>query len=229
MARAIDIIDFLGGGEKYNIIEKDYGGNFLSAINAPIIKLMNKNPVFLGKKASVQDAVGIITSQHTSCIPIVDDDDSRKVVAIVTERDILPPAVDFGVKIKDVMQTDVITSSPGMMLSDVSKIMVRNGLRRLPVVQLEKLAGVITVFDILGYLEKGSYKGINAEENLSVRVEDIMQPEVISVSPAQDMGDVCRLVRETGFGGFPVASDGRLDGIITTTDVFAWVYGPKKA
>lgn len=227
MAKAIDILDFLGGGEKYNVIERDYGGNFLSAINAPITKIMNKSPVYLDRKSSVDDAVKIMIDRHSSCIPVVDNPGSMKVVGVVTERDVLPPAVNFGVAVKDVMQKKVITSSLGMMLSDVSKIMVRNGLRRLPVVRLEALAGVVTVFDVLGYLEKGDYRGVNTEENLSVRVEDIMKPEVISVAPGQDVGDVCRLVRETGFGGFPVASEGRLDGIITTTDVLRWVYLPK--
>ncbi|MFH1126115.1 MAG: CBS domain-containing protein [Candidatus Altiarchaeota archaeon] len=228
MARAIDILDFLGGGEKYKIIEKDYEGNFLAAINAPITKIMRENPVFLDKKASVEDAVNIMLDRHSSCIPVVDNKDNLKVVALVTERDILPPAVDFGIKIKNVMQKNVITSSLGMMISDVSKIMVRNGLRRLPVVRLERLVGVVTILDILGYLERGQYKGVNAEENLSVRVEDIMEAEVVPVSPEQDLGDVCRLVRETGFGGFPVAVDDKLEGIVTTTDVFRWVYRPKK-
>jgi len=228
MARAIDILDFLGGGEKYNILAKDYKGNFLAAINAPIARIMKTNPVFLDRKASVEDAINIMIDRHSSCIPIVDNGKSLTVVSVVTERDILPPAVDFGVKIKQVMQKKVIISTPGMMLSDVSKIMVRNGLRRLPVILLEKVVGVVTIFDILGYLEKGSYKGINAEENLSVRVQDIMAPEVTSVRPEQDLGDVCRLVRETGFGGFPVVSGERLEGIVTTTDVFRWVYRSKK-
>ncbi|MBM3309831.1 MAG: CBS domain-containing protein, partial [Candidatus Altiarchaeales archaeon] len=149
MAKAIDILDFLGGGEKYNIIEKDYKGNFLSAINAPISRIMNKSPRFLDAKASVEDAVEIMLDRHSSCIPIVENKGSMKVAAIVTERDVLPPAVDFGVKVKGVMQEKVITSSLGMMLSDVSKIMVRNGLRRLPVVLSDKLVGVVTIFDVL--------------------------------------------------------------------------------
>jgi CBS domain-containing protein len=229
MARAIDILDFLGGGEKYNIIGGDYNGNFLSAINAPIVKIMNKSPKYLDTKASVEDAVEIMLERHSSCIPIVENKDSMKVAAIVTERDILPPGVDFGVKVKEVMQRKVITSSLGMMMSDVSKIMVRNGLRRLPVVQSDKLVGVVTIFDVLGYLEKGQYKGVSAEENLSIRVEDIMKREVVSVSPDEDLGEICKLVRETGFGGFPVVSDSALEGIVTTTDVLRWVYRPKGA
>jgi CBS domain-containing protein len=227
MARAIDILDFLGGGEKFNIIAKDFNGNFLSAINAPITKIMKENPVYLDKKSSVDDAVKIMIERHSSCIPVVDSKDSLAVIALVTERDVLPPAVEFGIKVKDVMHKKVITSSLGMMLSDVSKVMVRNGLRRLPVLREEKLVGVVTVFDILGFLEKGQYKGINAEENLSIRVEDIMQSDVVSVEPSQDLGDICRLVRETGYGGFPVARDRNLEGIITITDVLAWVYGRK--
>ena len=224
MARAIDILDFLGGGEKYNIITEDYAGNFLSAINAHLTKIMDEHPKYLDKKSSVEDAVNIMLDDHSSCIPIVENKNSMNLVALVTERDLLPPAVDFDVQIKDVMHKKVITSSLGMMMSDVSKIMVRNGLRRLPVVQLDSLVGVVTTFDILGYLRRGEYRGVDADENLSVRVEDIMQHEVVSVTPQQDMGDVCRLVKETGFGGFPVISEGKLKGIITTTDVFRWIY-----
>ncbi|MCX6694921.1 MAG: CBS domain-containing protein [Candidatus Altiarchaeota archaeon] len=220
---AIDILDFLGGGDKYNIIEKDYGGNFLAAINSPVKKIM-RPATYLDVNASIDDAVGIMLDKRTSCIPIVDSGKSMKVVGLVSERDVLPEANDFGVKVKDVMQKNVITSSKGMAISDVSKVMVRSRLRRLPVVEDDKLLGVVTVLDVLGFLGMGSFKGVNAEENLDTKVEEIMESNVISVGSDDDLGVVCGMVRDTGYGGFPVAGDDNLYGIVTITDVLRWVY-----
>jgi CBS domain-containing protein len=223
MAKAMDIIDFLGGGEKYNIILKDYKGNFLSAINCQISKIMSP-VVFLGKKASVEDAVQLMLARRTSIIPIVEDEKSLKVAAIVTERDVLPTTDEVGATVSEVMSEDCVTATPGMMLSDVAKIMVRNKLRRLPVVSEDKVAGVVTQFDLLRFLSRGEFRGVHAEENLSVRVSDVMSGEVVSVSPRQDLACVISLVKETGLGGFPVIEKGKLVGIVTTVDIIRHIY-----
>ncbi|MBD3260486.1 MAG: CBS domain-containing protein, partial [Candidatus Altiarchaeales archaeon] len=39
---AVDILDFLGGGSKYNIILEDFQDNFLSAVNCPVDKIMEE-------------------------------------------------------------------------------------------------------------------------------------------------------------------------------------------
>lgn len=224
IAVAIDILDFLGGGEKYNIILNDYNGNFLSAINCPISKIMNPDPSFVDKISSVDDLIKIILSKHTSLIPIVENKKEKRVIAVVTERDVLPVADSFGITVGGAMQKGCITSSLGMMISDVAKIMVRNRLRRLPVIQDDNLIGIVTVFDILNFLGYGEFKGVDAEEILSTRVEEIMSKKVVSLSPEQDIADVSRLVKTTNMGGFPVVDNRRLVGIITTSDVIREVY-----
>ena len=223
MAKSIDIIDFLGGGEKYNIIVKDYNGNFLSAINCPISKIMSP-AIYLTKKSSVENVVAVMLAKQTSSIPIVEDEESLKATAIVTERDVLPNVAEFGVKVSEVMREDCITATPGMILSDVSKIMVRNKIRRLPVLREDEVVGVVTQFDILGFIGKGEFKGVTDEENLSVPVSEIMSSKVISVSPSQDLADVVSLVDETGLGGFPVLEGKILRGIVTTMDVIRHIY-----
>ena len=223
LVTAIDILDFLGGGEKYNILGRDFGGNFLAAINCPISKIMRESQ-YLEKTAAVEDAVSIMIDKHTSCIPIVSSSQDMDVIALVTERDIMPEAGEIGTQVGEVMHREPLTATLGMMMSDVSKIMVRNQIRRLPVISEDRLMGLVTVFDILRYLEAGDYKGINAEENLSTRVDEIMEENVISVKPDDDLGYVVELVRDTGYGGFPVVSGESLAGIITTTDILRSIY-----
>lgn len=223
LATAMDILDFLGGGPKYNIIIKDYAGNLPAAVNCSISKIM-REASYLEKTASIDDAAEIIINRHTSAIPIVEDKKDKKVVAIVTERDILPQAESFGVTVEEVMRTKPITSSKGMMISDVSKIMVRNGYRRLPVLEEDKVVGIVTVFDVLKFLGYGEFQHTDAEEALSERVEEIMSREVVSVYMDQDLGDVARVVRETGIGGFPVMDGGRLVGLVTTSDIIRAAY-----
>jgi len=225
LVTAVDVLDFLGGGVKYNIMEGDYGGNFLAAINCPISKIMRESQC-LDRKASVRDVVDIILDRHSSCIPIVEDAGSMEVVAVVTERDLLPAPGEMGVSVGEVMRREPITASLGMTISDVSKIMVRNQLRRLPVIREERLVGVVTVFDVLGFLERGEFKGVCAEENLETRVDEIMAGEVVSVAPGEDLGAVVNLVENSGYGGFPVVENGGLTGIVTITDVLRWIYRP---
>jgi len=226
MAMAIDILDFLGGGEKYNIIKKDYKGNFLAAINCPIQKIIKTEHPFLDKRASIDDAVKIMFTKRTSAIPIVNNENGRKVIAIVTERDTLPVADEFGISVGEGMQRKCITSSLGMMISDVSKIMVRNRLRRLPVIQEDELIGIVTVFDVLRFIGYGEFHGhgINADDVLSERVERIMEKNVVTLNPEQDLAVVSKLVKETNLGGFPVVEDDELVGIITTSDVIREIY-----
>src|SRR5574344_1842639 len=57
---AMDILDFLGGGNKFNIIEKKHNDNFLSAINEPIRTIMTSDIVAMSHKESINEAVKVM-------------------------------------------------------------------------------------------------------------------------------------------------------------------------
>ena len=132
---AMDILDFLGGGSKFDIIEKKHDDNFLAAINEPVKEIMTRDAISITPKYSIRESVDLMTKNGIGSLPIVDKED--KVVGIVTERDFALALAGSltNETVGDIMIKDVITTTPGTPIESCSKIMVRNNLRRIPVVE----------------------------------------------------------------------------------------------
>ena len=227
----MDILDFFGGGSKFNIIEKKYEDNFLAAINEPVREIMTRDVVSLSKKASIGETIETMLSNQLGAIPLVDGDD--KLVGIVTERDIALSLAGVASKetAQDYMSAKVFTTTPGTPLESACKIMVRNGLRRIPVVGGEadiskaakKLLGIITSTDIIRFLNaKELFDNLNsnlATDVLETIISEIMVTDPITIEPNMTIGDLCELFAEKNIGGVPVVKDDKVMGIITERDI----------
>ena len=107
------------------------------------------------------------------------------------------------------MTTEPITVEPGDLLNHAAQKMLAGGFRRLPVVSDGKLVGIITDRDLRehrGHLEH-------------TKVNGAMTETTITVSPDTVVEEAARIMCERQIGGLPVIHEGRLVGIITTTDV----------
>ncbi|MBX7075988.1 MAG: CBS domain-containing protein [Methanobacteriaceae archaeon] len=220
---AMDILDFLGGGNKFNIIEKKHNDNFLSAINEPIRTIMTSDIVAMSHKESINEAVKVMIENEIGSIPVLSDDD--KIVGIITERDFALSMAGLLTDeiVQDVMIKDVITTTPGTPIESSTKIMVRNNLRRIPVVSGDKLVGIITSTDILKFLgDKEMFANMTSNSGLDVlnmKISEIMQPNISIIEPLTRLGDLCDLFKEKNIGGAPVVKDDKLVGIITERDI----------
>ena len=227
----MDILDFFGGGKKFNIIEKKYADNFLAAINEPVKEIMTRDVTTVPSKASIGDTIEVMLANQLGAIPIVDAD--NKIVGIVTERDIALSLAGITGKdtVQDYMSTKVFNTTPGTPLESACKIMVRNGLRRIPIVGGEadisnaakKLLGILTSTDVIRYLNaKELFDHLNsnlASDVLQVKVSEIMAKEPITVGPTMGIGELCELFAEKNIGGVPVVKDDDVVGIITERDI----------
>ena len=227
----MDILDFFGGGKKFNIIEKKYQDNFLAAINEPVREIMSRGVVTLSNKASIGETIEVMSSNHVGAIPLVDND--NKLVGIVTERDIVLSLAGIISKetVQDYMSHKVFTTTPGTPLESACKIMVRNGLRRIPIIGGEadiskaskKLLGILTSTDVIRFLNaKELFDKLNsnlATDVLKTQISDIMAKEPITVSQNMGIGDLCTLFAEKNIGGVPVVKDDEVIGIITERDI----------
>lgn len=227
---SMDILDFLGGGDKYKILEEKYQGNFLAAVNESVKKIMTRKVHVLTDKDSISDAVVKMIKKGVGALPIVDAQD--KIVGIVSERDfvLLMAGVLTDELVEDYMTEKVITTTPGTRIEGASKIMVRNKLRRVPVVgeerktphpEKDKIVGIVTATDVIEFL--GENKAFNssgdAEDILNTTITDIMEKEVISTTSRSRLGDVCQIMEDKGMGGLPVVYGDELQGIITESDI----------
>jgi CBS domain-containing protein len=227
----MDILDFFGGGKKFNIIEKKYEDNFLAAINEPIKEIMTRDLITLSNKASIGETIQTMLDNQLGAIPLVDAD--GKLAGIVTERDIALSLAGMAGNdtVQDYMSPKVFNTTPGTPLGDACKIMVRNGLRRIPVIGGEadiskaakKLLGIITSTDVIRYLNaKELFDNLNsnlATDVLKTTIADIMVKEPVTVEPTMTIGELCELFSEKNIGGVPVVKDGHVMGIITERDI----------
>ncbi|MDD6048620.1 MAG: CBS domain-containing protein [Methanobrevibacter ruminantium] len=220
---AMDILDFLGGGSKFDIIEKKHDDNFLAAINDPVKEIMTRDVISISPKYSIRESVDVMTKNGIGSVPIVDKEE--RLVGIVTERDFALALAGSltNETVGDIMIKDVITTTPGTPIESCSKIMVRNNLRRIPVVEEEKLIGIVTSTDILRFFgDKEMFASMTSNSGLDVlkrKISEIIKPNILVTESTVRLGDLCELLAEKNIGGVPVVDDDQLVGIVTERDI----------
>ncbi len=115
---------------------------------------MTPNPSYCVPGDTVVSAAMIMKSQDVGSIPVVSDRDSRRVIGIVTDRDIAMRVVAeqreyYATHVNDVMSKDVVTCQSGDDYDEVLAAMKEHQIRRVPVVDSEKrLVGIIAQADV---------------------------------------------------------------------------------
>jgi CBS domain-containing protein len=235
---SMDILDFLGGGDKYQILEKKHGGNFLSAINDPVREIMTSKVEVLSHKSSIGNAVSKMMEKNVGAFPIIDSDE--KIVGIISERDFafLLSGILTDEIVEDFMTTSIITTTPGTRIEGASKMMVRNKFRRIPVTgeerktphpENDKLVGIVTATDVLEFLGNNTtfekLTSNDGEQILNTTISDIMEKNVVTTTDQTRLGDVCSIMETNGIGGIPVVRNNDLIGIITESDILRAISG----
>ncbi|MCL2157097.1 MAG: CBS domain-containing protein [Methanobrevibacter sp.] len=230
---SMDILNFLGGGEKFNIMEEKHHDNFLTAINEPIRQIMTREVKFMTHKDSIVECVIEMLNSNVGAFPIVDNENNRKLIGIITERDFVLAMAGILTDelVEDFMTKKVITTTLGTPIEGSSKIMVRNKLRRIPILGKEEkaahpeeeLVGIVTSDDILKFFADNKlFTKMESKSGLEIlnrKISEIMEKEVSTVEPSTRLGDLCKLLNERDLGGVPVVKNSEVIGIITEQDV----------
>ncbi len=117
-------------------------------------EVMTKNPLCCLPEDLVTKAAGLMKSENIGSIPVVENEQSRKLVGIVTDRDltlkILAEGLDAkSTKVEAVMTRKVVTCRAEDDLQKALDAMSEHQLRRIPVVDGDnKIIGIIAQADV---------------------------------------------------------------------------------
>jgi len=119
--------------------------------------------------------------------------------------------LSYDLKIREVMTADVKTATPEMPLSRVLDILRTNRISGLPVVQDDRLVGVLSLEDVVRALQNN---------DLSASTSQYMTRDVVTVASYDSIVNAIRTFTEKQLGRLPVLDEkDRLVGMITKGDI----------
>lgn len=157
-------------------------------------ELMTKRVVTVRPYVAVKDAVRRLERHHITAMPVLGD--GHRLVGIVSEVDLLRDAVvddpraharpteswheTTPLMVEDVMTPHVITVHETTDVAEVARIMLETGIKSIPVVQADRVVGMISRSDVI---------------------------RALATSDARISEEVTDLLRETGLLGWSVIVD----------------------
>lgn len=220
---SLDIVDFLGGGLRHNIVKNRYKGNLAAAINEDVREIMKKDVVSLGVNDNISNAIKTMIEKNIGGIPIVDDD--NVVVGIVSERDFVRTVADITTSksVNKYMSDKVVTASPDISVGEATRTMIEKGFRRIPIVKEDVLLGIVTASDVMRYLGSGEiFQKLmtgDVSDAFQVPLKSLILRDIVWTNSGIDIGEAAALMLKNKVGALPIIDDGELCGILTERDI----------
>lgn len=128
----------------------------------PVSKIMSENIITVNKTQSIREVSDIINNKNIRHVPVVSGD---KVIGMLSKVDLqkisfvnsydsdgLTTAMYDNLNIEQVMTKDVEVVQKNDTIFEVACILSNNEFHSLPVVEDEKLVGIVTTTDLIKYL-----------------------------------------------------------------------------
>jgi len=131
-------------------------------------------------------------------------------------------------QIAAIMSTELVTVHEQAPLDRALALMDEHRLRHLPVLEGGRLVGIVSDRDLLhatGWLPARVHeaRGPGVAEHLPHSVGEILHAPVETVAPEAELEPAAARLLHLRVGCLPVVREGRLVGMLTTTDVLAWL------
>jgi CBS domain-containing protein len=116
-------------------------------------EIMSKNPTAVTPDTPVQEAARLMKDENIGVLPVVESRQSKRLVGLVTDRDITVRVVAEGrssAQVRDAMSSEVKACRPDDSVKDVMEMMGREQVRRIPIVDDRgDIVGIVTQADIV--------------------------------------------------------------------------------
>jgi CBS domain-containing protein len=131
--------------------------------------VMTKNPSCCVPSDPAPRAASIMRDEDTGIVPVIDNEQSQRIVGVVTDRDLCMTVVAESrdpatVAVEQCMTTVVVTCMPGDAVEKATELMKENQIRRVIVVdEQRRLQGIVSMADLV---ERADLKVTEAHDTL---------------------------------------------------------------
>ena len=112
--------------------------------------IMTTNVVTTSKDMVLTDVIALLLRWQISALPVVDDD--NHLIGIVSEIDLVNMTFDGNARdttVEEVMTTEIVSFGPEAELAELVHSFSKNHLRRVPILNGQKVVGIVSRRDIL--------------------------------------------------------------------------------
>jgi CBS domain-containing protein len=139
--------------------------------------LMTPDPASVTPDDTAQRVAQLMVECNCGALPVVDDEDSNRVVGVITDRDIAVRGIARGLgadtRVRDLMTSDVVTCSPETDVSDLEQTMADRQVRRIVIADADGcVVGIIAQADLARAADRGKVRS----EDVANLVERISEP-----------------------------------------------------
>ena len=129
--------------------------------------------------------------------------------------------------VSKIMSTELITVNLTNNLVEAEKLFNENSIRHIPVVSGDDIIGMLSLTDLLRVSFVDTYGSDESDVDTAVynmlSIEQVMVKNIVSVSSTQTIKEVVEVLAKNEFHALPVVDQGKLVGIVTTTDLLNYL------
>jgi len=107
-----------------------------------------KKALVIDDHITIKDAAKIMSKKNIGSLIVIKN---KKIIGIITERDVMKNISNINLKVSDIMSKKVRTISTRENIDIAADIMIKKKIKRLPVVSNNNLKGIITMTDVLAH------------------------------------------------------------------------------
>ena len=132
---------------------------------AKCVEVMTREPVSCEANDSIKHVSEVMKREDVGAVPVVDSKSARRLIGIITDRDIVVKVIAGGRDVTSATVRDGMTSNPvsvreGQDVSEALSQMAERQVRRMPVVDDEgRLVGIIAQADVATRVNKDKTTG----------------------------------------------------------------------
>ena len=130
--------------------------------------------------------------------------------------------------VSKIMSTNLVTVHHGEPVSKVRQLIREHGVHHVPVVNGQKLVGIVSNADVLrvsfGEAFHTDERTVDATLDHTMTLEELMQKDPVSVRENSPIREAAKILAQGDFHSLPVVSDGqKLVGMVTSTDLINYL------